>query len=35
MDDHLLLGRLYRLNNDLQNGGDEFKTREAPTPKKR
>jgi len=26
MDDHLLLGRLYRLNNDLQKAESEFKT---------
>jgi tetratricopeptide (TPR) repeat protein len=26
MDDHLLLGRLYRLNNDLQKAENEFKT---------
>ena len=26
MDDHLLLGRLYRLNNDLQKAEAEFKT---------
>ena len=26
MDDHLLLGRLYRLNNDLQKAETEFKT---------
>jgi tetratricopeptide (TPR) repeat protein len=26
MDDHLLLGRLYRLNNDLQKAEGEFKT---------
>jgi thioredoxin-like negative regulator of GroEL len=25
MDDHLLLGRLYRLNNDLQKAESEFK----------
>ena len=27
VDDHLLLGRLYRLNNDLQKAEGEFKTR--------
>src|SRR5438045_6022522 len=26
MDDHLLLGRLYRLNNDMQKAENEFKT---------
>ncbi len=26
VDDHLLLGRLYRLNNDLQKAESEFKT---------
>ena len=26
VDDHLLLGRLYRLNNDLRKAEDEFKT---------
>ena len=26
VEDHLLLGRLYRLNNDLQKAENEFKT---------
>src|SRR5438105_10743056 len=37
VDDHLLLGRLYRLNNDLQKAENEFKTavKLQPDPEER